>query len=242
MLTFTAISTGVTSVFFLFSGLLSYRAWLKNKTYFTEYFTIFLLTLSIQQGFFSLASGALGVNPPVNSIIWAVAHIFMFVSIAYLIRIPLRMAFPKLENKVIKVILIYAVIGLGVIFWSSQGVGHKLLSNGVYLFEVPKPAVITIVGFTTPTMLFTAIVFLLIFFRSQAKWFYKLRGLIWGAGMVLYLTSGPAHNFIKNPTQTFLVDSLLIVASLLFLVGIYLPKLFKKFGEEEEPEGVKIIE
>ncbi|MDD2696919.1 MAG: hypothetical protein PHE52_02045 [Candidatus Pacebacteria bacterium] len=240
MLTYTTISTGATSIFFLFSGLLTYRVWLKNKTYFTEYFSIFLLALSIQQGFFSLASGVLGVNPLANSLLWAVAHIFMFISIAYLIRIPLRMALPKLENIVTKIIWIYAIIGLAVIFLSSFGVEHKLLDNGVYLFKVPFPAVITIIGFTTPTMLFTAIVFLWLFFRSHAQWFYKLRGLIWGLGMVLYLTSGPAHNIITNPKETFLVDSLLIVASLLFLVGIYLPRLFK--GTEEEREGVRIIE
>ncbi len=144
------------------------------------------------------------------------------------------MTFPKWENTIVKIIWIYATIGLGVIYWNSFGVEHKLLGNGVYLFDVPLPAVLAIAGFTTPTMLFIAIVFLWHFFKSRVYWSYKFRGLILGAGMVLYLTSGPAHNIIKTPTGTIIVDSLLIVTGILFLIGIYLPRVFPEL-ETQKP-------
>lgn len=232
MLTFTAISTGLTSIFYFLAGLSALRSWLKSRFYLSGYFVIFLLAFGLQQMFFSLASGPISLDIKVNAWFWASAHIFMFVSLCYFIRVPLRMSFPKIEKTVFRIAVIYALVGLAIIFTNASQVDARLEPNGVYLFKVPQASVLVIVSFTTLTMLFSAITLLRAFFKNTLSLVYRIRGLVLGLGMIVYLTSGPAHNLIKSPTGTILVDALLILAGFLFIAGVFLPKLLKVKEEE----------
>src|SRR3989344_3388227 len=227
MLTFTSISTGLTSLFYFLAGFTALRAWLKNKYNLSGYFVIFLLAFGFQQMFFSLASGSVSLDAKVNVWLWAIAHLFMFISLCYFIRVPLKMSFPRLEKLIFKASLLYSAIGLAVLFMNAPQVTAQLEANGVYLFKVPLMSTLVIVIFTTLTMVFSAATLLKAFFKNELSLVYRLRGLILGAGMIVYLTSGPAHNLIRSPKGTILVDALLILAGLLFIIGVFLPKIIK---------------
>ncbi|MDO8424708.1 MAG: hypothetical protein Q7S70_02090, partial [bacterium] len=164
MLTFTSISTGLTSIFYFLAGLTALRSWLKNKFYLSGYFVIFLIAFGFQQLSFSLASGLISLDVRVNAWFWAIAHVFMFISLCYFIRVPLRMSFPRLEKLIFKISLVYAAIGSLIIFLNVPQVTAKLESNGVYLFKVPTASIMVIVSFTTLAMLFSAITLLRAFF------------------------------------------------------------------------------
>ncbi|MBI4101725.1 MAG: hypothetical protein HY443_02050 [Candidatus Nealsonbacteria bacterium] len=232
MLTFTSISTGLTSIFYFLAGLSAWRSWQKSKFYLSGYFVIFLLAFGVQQMLFSLASGPISLDIRINAWLWAAAHLFMFISLCYFIRVPLRMSFPKLEKTIFKIAIVYAVIGSFVLFLNAPQLTAKLEPNGVYLFKVPPVSVLVIVSFTTLTMLFSAITLLRAFFKNSLSLVYRVRGLVLGLGMIVYLTSGPAHNLIKSPRGTILVDALLILAGFLFIAGVYLPKILKVKEEE----------
>lgn len=227
MFSYTSLSTGITSLFFFIAGLQVISSWLKTKSALVKYFAIFLFSFSLQQLFFSLGTGFLTLNITINSYLWAGAHIFMFVSISYFIRIPLHAYSVRLEKIVFILSLAYAAIGSAVLFLNVSNVGGYLAENRIYIYEVPSLSIAVIVIFTTITLLFAAVSFIYSAIKTKER-FVRWRAIFITIGIFIYLTAGPAHNLTKSPILTFFACSLLVVSTLFMITGVYIYRILPK--------------
>ena len=220
MITITSIITGITSLFFLLSGLRTYVSWRKQKNLLLKFFTIFLIFFGIQQMFFALGTGPFSGDPLISNWLWAIAHIFMFIAISYFIRFPIRLRFPHLEETIFKLAIFFSIIGIMIIFYSIPEVEPYLLENGIYNWKVPPLAGATIGIFTTISLLFSFGIFVAEGRKVQDKPL-KIRSWLIALGILVFLIGGPMHNFITTSFLNFLADFLLIAGSLLMLTGVY---------------------
>ncbi len=219
MITITSIITGITSLFFLLSGLGVYVSWRKKKMPLLKFFTIFLVSFGIQQMFFALGTGPFSEDPLISNWLWAIAHIFMFIGISYFIRFPLRIRFPNLEKTIFKLAAFLSIIGMLILFYSIPKLEPYLLENGIYNWKVPPLAGATIGIFTTVSLLLSFGIFVAEGRKVQDK-SLKTRAWLVALGILVFLIGGPMHNFITTPFMNFLADFLLIIGSLLMLTGI----------------------
>lgn len=222
MFTITSISTGLTSLFFLSSGLRLYFSWRKRKTFLLKYFVVFLISFGFQQLFFSLSTGLVSMNQTVNVWLWAIAHVFMFIGISYFLRFPLYIRFPRFEKPIFRIAVLYSIIGMAVIFYNMSKVETVLTEANVYIFKVPVMVGLTIGIFTTICLLFSFFIFLNEGRKVKDKRF-KIRSFLIALGILVFFIGGPAHNFVTTPLLTFIVDFSLIVSTLLIIVGVYIP-------------------
>ncbi len=235
MLTITSISTGITSLFFFVAGAKVYLSWQKEKTALLKFFMVFLLAFGVQQLFFSLAAGLVSLSSQTNVILWAVAHIFMFIGISYFILLPVSLRIPRLEKLIFKMAVVLSAIGIVVIFLNIPSTKVQLLSNNVYLFIVPAVSGATIGIFTTICLIFSFFVLLSGSRKTKDK-LLKARALLIAFGVLIFLSGGPMHNFVKGPGLTFLADILIIIGAFLMILGVYIPKLFAKSGVAGQPQ------
>jgi len=233
MFTITSISTGLTSLFFLLSGLRLYFSWRKQKTFLLKSFAIFLIFFGLQQLFFFLGTGPVSLDQTVNVWLWAIAHIFMFVGISYFLRFPLYIRFPRFEKLIFKIALLYSVVGMAIIFYNMSKVETILTESQVYIFKVPAMAGLTIGIFTTICLLFSFFIFLNEGRKVKDKRF-RVRSFLIALGILVFFIGGPAHNFVTTPLLTFIVDFSLIVSALLIIIGIYIPVGDSKLSAEKE--------
>jgi len=222
MFTITSISTGLTSLFFLLSGLRLYFSWRKKKTFLLKSFAIFLIFFGFQQLFFSLGTGLVSMNPTVNIWLWAMAHVFMFIGISFFLRFPFYIRFPRFEKLAFRIAILYSIIGASILFYNMSKVEAFLFDNGVYIFKVPAIAGLTIGTFTTICLLFSFFIFFDEGRKVRDKRF-RIRSFLIALGILVFFIAGPAHNFVTTPLLTFIVDFSLIVSALLIIIGVYVP-------------------
>ncbi|MDO8524299.1 MAG: hypothetical protein Q7R99_01560 [bacterium] len=227
MLTITSISTSFVSLFFLLTGTKVYYSWQKEKSPLLKFFSIFLFSFGFQQLFFSLGSGLLSSSSQINVILWAIAHIFMFIGISYFILLPVSLKIPRFEKLIFKVAIVLSIVGIAIIFLNIPNTSTQLLSNNVYLFIVPAMSGAAIGIFTTVCLVFSFVILLIASGKVKDKLF-KARALLLAFGVLIFLIGGPMHNFVKGPAMTFLADILIIIGAFLMVLGVYIPKLFAK--------------
>lgn len=227
MLTITSISTSFVSLFFLLAGIKVYYSWQKDKSPLLKFFTIFLLSFGFQQLFFSLGSGLVSSSSQVNVILWAIAHIFMFVGISYFILLPVSLKMAHLEKLIFRIAICLSLIGIVIIFLNTPQTRGELLPNNVYLFVVPALSGAAIGIFTTICLVFSFIVILSGSRKTNDK-LLKVRALLLAFGVLIFLIGGPMHNFVKGPGMTFLADILIVIGSFLMILGVYIPRIFAK--------------
>jgi len=131
----------------------------KNKNFIFKIFTIFFLASGIQQFFFFLGSGVFSLNPDVSNISWWIAHLFMFIAVGSLIRVPLNIKYPQKEQLVIKIIIGYSIIGLTILFLNLPNVDN-FLKNGIFNWIIPPLSGAIIGIFATTISFFHHILFL----------------------------------------------------------------------------------
>jgi len=233
MFTITSISTGLTSLFFLLSGLRLYFSWRKQKTFLLKSFAIFLIFFGLQQLFFSLSTGPISIDRTVNVWLWAIAHVFMFIGISYFLRFPLYIRFPRFEKLIFRIAILYSIVGMAIIFYNMSKVETVLTQSGVYIFKVPVMVGLTIGIFTTICLLFFFFIFLNEGRKVKDKRF-RIRSLFIALGILVFFIGGPAHNFITTPLLTLTADFSLIISALLIIIGIYVPVSASKLSIEKE--------
>mgnify|MGYP001610326663 FL=1 len=190
-----------------------------------KFFVIFLLSFGFQQLFFSLGSGLVSSSSQVNVMLWAVAHIFMFIGISYFILLPVSLKIPRLEKLIFRIAIGLSVIGIAIIFLNTPITRGELLPNNVYQFIVPAMSGAVIGIFTTICLIFSFIV-ILSGSRQTKNRLLKARALFLAFGVLIFLIGGPMHNFVKGPGMTFLADILIVIGAFLMVLGVYIPKIF----------------
>ncbi|MEK9153736.1 MAG: hypothetical protein AAB723_04025 [Patescibacteria group bacterium] len=227
MLTITSISTSFVSLFFLLVGSKVYYSWRKEKSPLLKFFAIFLLSFGFQQLFFSLGAGLVSSSSQINVMFWAAAHIFMFIGISYFILLPVNLRIPRWEKLIFKIVIGLSVAGLAIIILNIPATQGQLLANNVYLFIVPAMSGAVIGIFTTVCLVFSFFILFSASRRAQDK-LLKARALFIAFGILVFLSGGPMHNFVKGPGLTFLADILIIIGAFLMILGVYIPKIFSK--------------
>lgn len=239
MFSITSLSTGVTSIFFFLAGFAVLRSWQKDKgNVLLKYFLVFLFGIAFQQLFFSLSTGSITLNPRVNAYLWAVAHITMFTYLSFFLRLPFRVHFPRLEKPVFFAAIFYSLIGGSILLLNAPQINSYLLENGIFIFEIPSLSVKIIVIFTVVCLLSLIGFFFYHAYKEKEK-FVRFRSIFIAVAILIYLTSGPAHNFVRTPGLTFLVDFLLVVSGLFMLAGVYIRKLFPALSWPPDFLGIK---
>ena len=227
MLTITSISTGLTSLIFLLCGVHLYFSWKKKKEdILLRVFMVLLLSIGFQQMFFSLGSGLFVRDVLASNVSWWMAHIFMFLGLGYFVRFPLRVKFPEKERMILKIVIIYSVIGATILLFHVPQIVPLFMENAVFNWQVPALAGATIGIFSTLIALFSLYVFLSETCKVETK-ILKFRSLFLALGIFVYYVGGPVHNFVMTPLMMFVACSLLVFGALIMMLGIYLPKIFK---------------
>ena len=226
MITITFISTSITSLLFLVAGISVFLSWRRQKKNLLKIFTIFLICFGVQQFFFALGVGPFALNFLVSNWLWAIAHVFMFVAITYFIRFPISLRFSTATEKIIfRIAMAYSILGSLILFSQISKVKPLLLENGVYNWQVTPPAGAVIGIFTTACLLFSFGIFIAEGRKVEER-VLKIRSFLLAAGILIFLTGGPLHNFIRTPLLTFLADASLILGSLLMMIGVYSRQIF----------------
>jgi len=232
MLTITTTSTGLTAIIFFIIGLTLYRAWKKEMASGDlKLFSFFMIYFGFQQFFFSIATGLLANNPSASNWLWAIAHIFMFLGIAYFLRFTLRMKSLTMEKRIFKIVLAISAIGEGILIYNVPKLEPFLLDNLIYNWEVPPMAGATIGIFTTISLLLCFWVFISNFWKLKDK-LLRFRSLALGFGVLIFLVGGPMHNFITTPLSNFIADVTLVGGVFLMAFGVYIPRIFKSNNTE----------
>jgi len=224
MLPITVISTSITSLLFFVASGVVFVAWRKQKSASLYYFLIFLVSFGFQQLFFALAAGPASGKTLVSNILWAAAHLFMFLGISYFLRFPVSVRLHRLEKIIFKLTFIYSAVGTVIIFLSASQVKPFLLESGVYNWKVPVFVGATIGIFTTLCLLFAFIIFITGAIKVK-EMALKLRSIFLALGVLIFLIAGPMHNFVSTPLLNLVADTALVAGAILLLFGIFTPKL-----------------
>lgn len=159
-----------------------------------------------------------------NGWLWGIAHIFMFIGISYFIRFPLNIRLIRFEKLFFKIAVALSIVGIIVIFLNVPKVEGSLMANGVYTFVVPAMAGAVIGIFTTICLLLSFGIFVAETIKLQDN-ASKIKSLLIALGILVFLIGGPAHNFVKTPFLTFVVDLLIVAGAALMALGVYFKKI-----------------
>lgn len=232
MFTITTTSTGLASLIFFALGLTLYSFREKErKSEELKLFTIFLFSFGFQQALFSLGSGLFADNPATSNLLWAIAHVFMFIGISYLLRFSIRAKYPDQEKKVFILTIIASVIGETILILNRGAVQPFLLDNGIYNWKVPPLSGATIGIFTIFCLLFSFWIFVSNI-KALPTRVLKFRSLTMAAAILMFFIGGPIHNFVTTPLVNFIADGLLVGSVIIMAVGIYLPKIVIYLNKE----------
>jgi|TARA_Y100000031_G_C8252241_1_gene401102 hypothetical protein len=226
--TISSYSTGITSLLFFISSAVIFTSWKKTKDHLLKYFFFFLLFFGCQQLFFSLGTGSLSLNPIVNSWLWTIAHLFMFLGLSFFIRFPFAVQLPKLEKTAFNLAILYSIMGSLYFLLTAQqpAVNSKLLSNNVFLFTVPKIHTIIIVIFTSLTLVSSVAIFIYNAIKTEDK-FIKQRSIIIALALLIFLIGGPVHNLVHTPLLTTIADGMIVISMVIMMVGMYIRKIVR---------------
>ncbi|MDO8424560.1 MAG: hypothetical protein Q7S70_01310 [bacterium] len=232
MFTITTTSTGLASIIFFVLGLTLYTFWKKEKTSEElKFFAIFLFSFGFQQAFFSLGSGLVADNKAMSNLFWAIAHLFMFVGISYLLRFSIRAKYPALEKKVFIITLIASAVGETILMLNRGAVQPFLLDNGIYNWKVPQLSGATIGIFTVSCLLFSFWIFISNIKKLPTR-VLRFRSLTMAIAILMFFVGGPIHNFVTTPLVNFMADGLLVSSVVVMAVGIYIPRIVIYLNED----------
>lgn len=226
-MTLTTIATGITSAIFLISGCRVWSVYKKERSPFALFLSGFFLFFFLQQLFFFLGTGLLTDDPGINSILWVIAHVFMFAGISVFIRLPLRIKFPKIEKKVFLSAVTYSILGSLFLLYSAPGVDPKVLESNIFFFEVPTVPGAVIGIFTTISLIFALYVFITEMVRIKDDRKSRLKLGLLSLGTFLFLVGGPMHNFVHGPVMLIIADSMIVLGALTLLAGIEAGRIVK---------------
>ncbi len=180
-----------------------------------------------------LGTGAFlsATNSQLAGVMYAISHVFLFLSIAIFLRVPLRFVLPKKEKVIFYTAFSFAILASVLLFGNLPL--PEATVDGLTKWNIPDSIAGITATFTT-IMLALGFVLFIISGRRARDIVYKKRAYFLAFGILVFLIAGPAHNFAETFGAKLFADSLTPVGALLMFYGIYYPRLVKK---EEETEG-----
>ncbi|MDO8524667.1 MAG: hypothetical protein Q7R99_03490 [bacterium] len=224
MVNLSVISMAVSAIFLLAGGYATYRSWQKKKDRLLQYFAIFFLGYGVMHVLLSLGALFSSSNSSLAGILYVTAHFFLFTTTAFFLRLPLRLLIPKLEKSVFYVVLVGAFLATIMIL---REIPLPIFADGITNWNIGENAAKAAITFSGITLLALVILFIIVAIKSKEK-LYRIRSLVFALGIFVFLTGGPLHNIAKSNIQYLLADILTPIATLILLLGVYLPRLKDK--------------
>lgn len=224
MINLSAISMAVSAIFLLAGGHAVYKSWQKNKDKLFQYFAIFFAGYGIMHSLLSFGALLSSSNSFFAGVLYVIAHFFLFTTTAFFLRLPLRFFMPKLEKPFFYIVLAGAFLTTIIIL---QEIPLPFFDNGITNWNVGENATKAAITFSGITLLALVIFFIVGATRAEKR-IYKIRSLVFALGIFVFLTGGPLHNVAQNNIQYLLADILTPIATLILLLGIYLPHFKNK--------------
>ena len=219
MVNLSVISMAVSAIFLLAGGYAVYKSWQKKKDRLLQYFAIFFVGYGVMHSLLSLGAFFSSGSSSVAGVLYVIAHFFLFTTTAFFLRLPLRLLAPKLEKPVFYVVLVGAFAATTMIL---REIPAPFFANGLTNWNIGANAAKAAITFSGVTLLALVILFIITAIKSKEKT-YKIRSLVFALGIFVFLTGGPLHNVAKSNIQYLLADILTPIATLILLLGVYLP-------------------
>ena len=208
------------AIFLLAGGYSVYKSWQKEKDELLQYFAIFFVGYGIMHALLSLGALFSSSNSFIAGVLYVIAHFFLFTTTAFFLRLPLRFFLPQLEKPFFYIVLAGAFLATIALL---QEIPLPFFDNGITNWNVGENAMKAAVTFSGITLL-ALVIFFIIGATKPQKRIYKIRSLIFALGIFIFLTGGPLHNVAQNNIQYILADILTPIATLILLLGVYLPR------------------
>ena len=219
----------VVALFCLAAFVTLYSSWKKAKNEMVKSFmfmfvsvAVFMFVMGTMDYLLVLNEELILKSPSVPGIMFAIAHVFMILAIAFYSRIPFEILFAKVKN-----------IG----FWLAFGTGLLPIAAA---FAMPiSPTVeagithYNVSALSSALIGVWALIFIAgfggVFFLYQAfkmkEHFIRIRSVILGVGFLIWVVGGPLHDFATTAALYLFADLLLLSSFVVILIGIYIKKL-----------------
>jgi len=224
MVNLSVISMAVSAIFLLAGGYTTYRSWQKKKDRLLQYFAIFFLGYGVMHLLLSLGAFFSSGSSSLAGVLYVIAHFFLFTTTAFFLRLPLKLLIPKLEKPVFYIVLAGAFLST---FMILREIPAPFFANGLTNWNIGANAAKAAITFSGVTLLALVILFIITAIKAKER-IYRIRSLVFALGIFVFLTGGPLHNVAKSNVQYLLADILTPIATLILLLGVYLPRLKDK--------------
>jgi hypothetical protein len=222
---FSILSMGIISTFCFLSFLLTYSSYKKIKNSLLFYFSLLFLGLGLMHLLLTIGAFLASFNSQLAGIFYLIAHWILFFTIATFINFPISLYSTRLMKIFLTIFLLLASISSFLISFNIPS--PTVSSSNLVFWNVPFTTSKIIGSYAAILFILTTLLFFFSFIKAAEK-IYKLRFLMFILGFLIFLIAGPSHNFAKNEIQYFLADFLTPLGSLVILLGIYLPRIFRK--------------
>lgn len=149
---------------------------------------------------------------------YRLAHIFLYIAIAYFVRIPLSWYKPSLKNAASIAAIVLGIIATGIALRSAIQI--TLLESGITIWN-PDPLLgfliiaISLLGWVPAGAYF---IYKAISFDERVN---RIRSLLLGIGILLMVAGGPFHNITQDSLVIFIGDLILLVGTAVIALGVF---------------------
>lgn len=162
---------------------------------------------------------------------YIIGHVFLFISLAIFIRIPLQWISPKLKNIGTAFFLVLGAFTtiVSIILQSAPTFEE---STGLTFLNI-NPLVANIVVINVVLAWLPAAIYFIIKGIKASRKIVRMRALLIGIGIIVLMIGGPMHDLAKTSVMYFLADFLALGGVALLASGV----LYKvESGQEINPE------
>lgn len=183
------------------------------------YFAVFTLILALPALFFN----NLYRYQQWVAITYWMGHFFLFISLAYFIRIPFFWINPLLMNYGSLFFVLMGSITTMVLI--LHPVSANISSSGTSYWHVSVLAATLIAGNGTLALLPTAIYFI---YKAIVGIDRAIKNplLMMGIGIIILLLGGPLHNIVSTPLLFFLADIMTSLGIVILAIGVFYRRSF----------------
>ncbi len=211
-------------------ALSSYISWkeskennlIKNMTIMFIFAGIFMLILGITDYLLALKADFIEMNPNLTGYMFAFAHIFIILAVAFYAKIPFGVLRPGKERAGFLVVL---GVGLIPIIIAFTNLASLSIENRVTHYNVPLAFTATIGIWALVFMTgFGALFFFFQAFKLKDR-FLKTRSAIMGTGFLIWSIGGPLHDVAETGRVYIIANLLLLLAFIVIFIGVFIGKL-----------------
>jgi hypothetical protein len=221
----TVISDSIVAIVMLVSAAIIYPSYKKTQDRLIGYFCIFFAGFGVMHIFITLGAVFSGSNSVLAGTLFLVAHYVEFLTLAIFLILPIRIVLPRFEKMIFYALIVFALVASVVI--SMNPPLPSATPQGLTNWNIPLGSLKAVVSFTGVTVVLAVILFIVSAVKAPET-IFKIRFILFIVGILIFLIAGPSHNFAKTTAQYLLADALTPVGGLIMLLGVLLPRMYKK--------------